>query len=448
MSQEIIIPSRALILTVGPAGCGKSTFVLDHFPRTSIVASDVCREMVSDDMRNQECNRQAFDLFHRWIEHRLSLGRLTVADATNLLPSARKKLKEIADRHQVPVIVLEFAVAKSVCLEQNSGRSRFVPEHVIEKHCNLATQARIEMRSEGYSAIYLVAPQEVEYLIKIQSGYREYAAPGFDIVGDIHGCNEELEDLLYNLGYRIGEVPGGDGYSYVHPEGRKLVFLGDITDRGPDSVETLRIVTLALEGGHICVMGNHDNKLMRALRGNKVKMGHGLAATFLQIQTECSESEKLTFYQMLSGLPYQVKLKVPGRRDVIACHAGIPKRLIGKDNSEARNHAIYGEVEGPVVEGLYPTRGSTYVWDWPNRDGGSPVLVHGHTRVKPEEIVVREKHLVFDLDTGCAFGGALTAMRWPEGTFYSVPAARVYCESTHKPGEPVPAPFMEVGNGE
>lgn len=422
--QTINIPSRALVLTVGPAGCGKSTFVEWHFPATTIVSSDRCREMVSDSETDQSQNKQAFELFHTWIRLRLAAGRLTVADATNLLPSARTRLREIAAVTNTPVIVLEFEASLDTCLAQNRRRARFVPEHVIQKHVNLATQAHAELGREGYAALHTISTDSPSR-VHVWSGVRSAQAPGFDIIGDVHGCADELRELIAALGYRVDTIFLGEGVSYVHPEGRQLVFVGDITDRGPKSLQALRIVQLALEGGHHMVLGNHDSKLMRALRGNKVQMGHGLAATWAELQT-ASEAERQTIYRWLSALPYQLTLFTGfGISQVVVSHAGLPRRLVGQDTSEARNHAIYGEVIGTVTPGEYPVRGVQYIYDWPLHSGAA-IQVHGHTVVDNPQLDAA--YGVYDIDTGCAFGGQLTALRWPEGKFVSIPARAMYCE--------------------
>lgn len=422
-TTRIEIPANALVITLGPAGCGKSTFC-EVFPGNAVVSSDVCRALITDDATNQDANKQAFELFHFWIKARLKQGRLAVADATNLTPRARKTLRDIAAEARVPVIVLRFATDLDTCLAQNRQRDRFVPEHVIRTHYEQYEIAREAIGTEGYAAIHTINPLR-EYEIVINGGARTLTAPGFDIIGDIHGCTLELNEMLLTLGYDISWITGveGEGSSYVHPDGRKLVFVGDITDRGPDSVATLRMVKLALEGGHYAVMGNHDNKLMRALKGNKVKAGHGLQGTLDQIEEQCSPAEKQTFLNMLQSLPYQLSLKVEGHPDVVVSHAGIPPELVGKDNSFARNHALFGEVLGFLEDGM-PDRGTSYRHGWLMGDD-KPYCVHGHTVVPDPEFLFCN---VFDIDQGCVFGGKLTALRVPEMTFVQVPAKATYSE--------------------
>src|SRR5262249_62279240 len=86
----------------------------------------------------------------------------------------------------------------------------------------------------------------------------------FDLIGDVHGCAEELEELLGLLGYRLSEG------AYVHPEGRTAIFLGDLVDRGPRVLDALRIPrSMAERGSALCLPGNHDVKFLRWLNGRR-----------------------------------------------------------------------------------------------------------------------------------------------------------------------------------
>lgn len=427
MSETIKIPGHALLLTLGPAGAGKSTFVERHFSGgNAVVSSDTCRYLVSDDATDQACNKYAFEMFHLWISSRLAMGRLAVADATNLTPNARKKLRDIAEQRRAPVIVLRFATDLDTCLYQNRHRERFVPEHVIRTHFEQYEAAREAILTEGYSEIITINPLR-EYKFEVQGGIQFSSAPGFDIIGDVHGCADELAELIAKLGYRIGWIGGveGEGSSYVHPDGRKLVFVGDITDRGPKNVEALRIVKLAREGGHHSVMGNHDWKLYRALKGNNVKAGHGLAQTLLELD-QGSDAEKATFRAMFAGTPWQLICQVPRKPDCVVTHAGIPLGMIGKDTSYMRNHAIYGEVTGETTTDGYPVRSFEYTKGW-LPEATAPVLVHGHT-VEETPYPYGMANVV-NVDGGACFGGELRAFQYPELKIISVAARAAY--ATH-----------------
>src|SRR4029453_7092005 len=107
---------------------------------------------------------------------------------------------------------------------------------------------------------------------------RDHTGP-FDIIGDVHGCHTELVELLTRLGYTVRD----DGAE--HPAGRTAVFVGDLVDRGPASRAVLRVVRgMGAAGTALCVAGNHEEKLLRKLRGRKVRVSHGLAETLEQLE--------------------------------------------------------------------------------------------------------------------------------------------------------------------
>src|SRR5438067_6625699 len=99
--MNIVIPELALVLLVGPSGSGKSTFARKHFRPTEILSSDFFRGLICDDEANQAVSADAFELLHLTAAKRLAAGRLTVIDATNVQPEARKPLLELAKRYHV-----------------------------------------------------------------------------------------------------------------------------------------------------------------------------------------------------------------------------------------------------------------------------------------------------------------------------------------------------------
>ena len=152
------IPANALVVLVGPSGCGKSTFARRRFRDTEVVSSDGCRRLVADDEADQSATAQAFEVFHAVIRGRLSLGRLAVADATNLGPGARARLRGEAARWGSPAVVLVLDVPLATCLAQNLERDRRVPPEVIELHHAQLAAARDALPTEGFDAVHVVAP--------------------------------------------------------------------------------------------------------------------------------------------------------------------------------------------------------------------------------------------------------------------------------------------------
>ena len=253
----------------------------------------------------------------------------------------------------------------------------------------------------------------------------------FDIIGDVHGCADELETLLQKLGYKAQTVDDAAlmtaGPNYAHPDGRRVIFLGDLVDRGPRIVDVLRIVYNMLHTGNaLCVAGNHDDKLRRLLAGNNVSIRHGLEQTVEQIE-ELPHQERKTFkiriQNMLEGLPTHIVLD-DGRLAV--AHAGIRENLQGRESDQTRRFTLYGDINGKRDEYGLPVR-----LDWAAQYKGKALVVYGHTPVVEPD---RADNAI-NIDTGCIFGGSLTALRYPENELVSVPARQVYCESA-RPFEP------------
>jgi O-acetyl-ADP-ribose deacetylase (regulator of RNase III)/predicted kinase len=150
------IPSPSLVVLVGPAASGKSTFAARHFPTTAIVSSDRCRAMLADDERNLAVSRQAFELFHYIIDARLGLRRLTVADSTALQPSARRALLEIGRRRGVPVVAIVFDLDVEECYKHDTLRDRRVGRAIVERHVRLLHEALKTISGEGFDEVVVL----------------------------------------------------------------------------------------------------------------------------------------------------------------------------------------------------------------------------------------------------------------------------------------------------
>jgi protein phosphatase len=156
---RIAVPSDALVVLVAPAGAGKSTFASSAFRETEVVSSDRCRALVSDDENDQTATDAAYEVFYSILRGRLALGRLSVADATNLQAESRKALRELAAEFGRPVVALALDVPLPVCVAQNAMRSRRVPDHVIEMHYRRYELARAALAREGYHAWHVIGPE-------------------------------------------------------------------------------------------------------------------------------------------------------------------------------------------------------------------------------------------------------------------------------------------------
>ena len=257
----------------------------------------------------------------------------------------------------------------------------------------------------------------------------------FDIIGDVHGCCGELIILLRELGYRISRDESGQSsalpgevFKVEPPLGRRVIFVGDLVDRGPDTPGVLRLVmSMVAAGQAFCVQGNHDVKFVRWLEGRNVQMSHGLEKSAEQFLPE-SSGFKDVVKDFLDTLPYQLWLD--GGRLVIA-HAGIREDMIGQQSSEIRAFCLYGDRgEGRDEFGL-PIR-----YHWALDYQGEAAIVYGHTPVAEADWV----NSTVCLDTGCVFGGKLTALRWPERELVSVPANEPYVKRFRAFGHPPARP--------
>jgi protein phosphatase len=234
----------------------------------------------------------------------------------------------------------------------------------------------------------------------------------FDLVGDVHGCFDELVELLLQLGYEVDANEANP--QAVPPAGRRFVFLGDLADRGPKCPAVLRLAMNMVRAGHaFCVMGNHDNKLMRKLKGNDVEVAWGLQETLDQLAGEDPAlSEEL--FEFLRELP--LHLVLDGGQLVVA-HAGLREDLHGVQSSSAKAFSLYGATTGEKDELGFPVR-----LDWAAEYGGQSAVVYGHTPV-PE---ATWRNNTINIDTGCVYGGQLTGLRYPEREVVQIQAKRVY----------------------
>ena len=243
---------------------------------------------------------------------------------------------------------------------------------------------------------------------------RELAGP-FDIVGDVHGCAEELEELLALLGYDVAW--DGRDVSVTAPRGRTLVFVGDLVDRGPRAPDVLRIVMAMTDAGTgLCVEGNHDNKFGRWLGGANVKTGHGLQQSIDQMDGE-SPAFKAQVRTFIARLPPYLWLD--GGKLVVA-HAGLKQDMIGRSDGKVRSFALYGDTTGETDGFGNPVR-----LNWATAYSGEAAIVYGHVAAPDVQAV----NNTWCIDTGCCFGGRLTALRWPEHELMSVSARRVHYEA-------------------
>ena len=419
--MKITLPEYALVTLVGISGSGKSTFAKKHFKPTEIISSDYCRALASDDENDQSATADAFDILKYIASIRLKNKKLTVIDATNIQEHARKENRVVSSRFHAPDIAIVLNLPAEVCVERNKNRTDREINSKVTKWQRIQLKKSLrQLKREKYRQIYVLnTPEEVEAVTIVRqpmpTNYKEEKGP-FDIIGDVHGCYEELVDLLKKLGYQVKKNQENAlyGYEVIPPEGRKAVFVGDYVDRGPQNVKVLKLVmSMQQSGVALCVPGNHDDKLKRKLSGRNVQLKHGLAETVAELEKESEEFRK-EVHQFLKKLPSHLELN--GGRLVIA-HAGLKANYHGRTSGKVWSFCLYGETTGKLDKDGLPER-----IVWAKDYLAKPLVVYGHTPVPEAEWI----NNTIDIDTGCVFGGKLTALRYPELDLVDVSPRRKY----------------------
>lgn len=414
---KIMIPEFALVVLIGTSGSGKSTFAHQHFLPTEILSSDVCRAWVSDDETDQSATADAFEVLHYLAAKRLSRMKLTVIDATNVQPEARKRLVDLAKEHYTLPIAIVLDMPENLSIERNEGRAnRNFGAHVIVRQRRELKRSLYSLEREGFRRVtILTTPEQADSAVVEREplwNNRKFDNGPFDIIGDVHGCYDELLLLLEKLGYQIDR----ETHTATPPAGRKAFFVGDLVDRGPNSVGVLKLVmAMVAAGTALCVPGNHDVKLLKALEGRKTQLTHGLAETMEQVKAESPEFRKALIAFLDSLISHYV---LDGGKLAVA-HAGLKENMIGRASGVVREFALYGDTTGEKDEYGLPVRRN-----WALDYRGRTMVVYGHT---PQA----EAHWLngtINIDTGCVFGGKLTALRYPERDLVDVPCLRQYAE--------------------
>lgn len=422
------IPELCLVALVGVSGSGKSTFAARHFGRYEVISSDVCRGLVSNDENDQGATSDAFDVLGYIVGKRLAAGRLTVVDATNVSREGRAQLVALAREHDVLPVAIVLDVPVSVAVARNADRpDRDFGAHVVKRQHDQLRRSLRGLGREGFRAVHVLdGVQQIDAAriarTRLLNDRSDEHGP-FDVIGDVHGCLGELLELLDQLGYAVTRDQQGRAVDAAHPAGRRVIFLGDLVDRGPDTVGVLRLAMGMTAAGHaLAIPGNHENKLVRALDGTKVTVSHGLETTLAELGEEPAEfrmAVRQWCYDLVAHL-------VLDDGNLVVAHAGLKQAYHGRASGRARAFALYGDTTGETDEYGLPVR---YPWAADYR--GRAMVLYGHTPTPEVEWV----NNTLCLDTGCVFGGQLTALQYPEKQIVQVPAQRVWYE----PVRPFPA---------
>ncbi|MBP0724607.1 bis(5'-nucleosyl)-tetraphosphatase PrpE [Bacillus sp. RG28] len=237
----------------------------------------------------------------------------------------------------------------------------------------------------------------------------------YHIIGDIHGCFQEFVNLTKLLGFEWkNQIP-------MHPNGDRLVFVGDLTDRGKNSLAVIDVVYELVIRKKIAYYapGNHCNKLYRYFIGRNVQIKHGLETTVAELDALSSKQYnhyKEKFIKLYEGSPLYHMLD---QRKLIVCHAGIKEEMIGKTSNSVKTFVLYGDITGEVLPNGMPVRR-----DWAKEYTGESIIVYGHTPILEPRVINK----TYNIDTGAVFGGHLTALSYPSLTFTKVKSSMPFLE--------------------
>jgi protein phosphatase len=411
--MKIVLPELALIVLMGPAGAGKSTLAKAHFKPTEVVSSDLCRALVADEESDQTATAAAFELLHLIVSLRLSRRRLTVVDAVNARPGDRRPLLELARQHDCAAVAIVLDVPEQVCVERDAGRAgRKVGPRPIHLQSRRLTLSLGELPDEGFAQVHVLdgdAASEVSFKRVPLAVNRRWDRGPFDVIGDVHGCSVELDRLLISLGYRR-PPEGTPAPEAFHPEGRKAVFVGDLVGHGGDTAGVLRrVMGMVAAGSALCVLGDHDRELLRELKDRAAKPAEVLQSSPSKFHGD--DDLQTRTVELLEGLPSHYVLD---RGGLVVAHAGIKTPMQGRDSPRITRFAVFGEMLDAMGEAAVPVPP-----EWARAYRGRSRVVYGHRPVSEPAWVGR----TIDIDTGCVFGGRLTALRYPELELVSVAAA-------------------------
>ena len=406
--------TETLVLVCGPQASGKSTFLKNlrwEDPRTgelmpppqgAVLSTDSLRKtffgeshrpvdgkvvVEPRDLADPVVWKMLLDIVQVRMRERLT----TFVEAVFASQDDRNAFAELAKSNGMPVQIvmlqapLEDLVARNAAREVSVLRAR-----LEEKFQEFVTESRWPTQVlSGDAALQTHIVRERR---------RIPAEIALDVIGDVHGLLEPLLQLLGKLGYTLDERG-----VLVHPQGRKLLFVGDFVDRGPHSLEVLELIRKAVQlGGHYAVRGNHENKVLAFLlmqQAGKVNSSWSAAnaRTGLELLRLAPEKrQKLeTFLRELPGYYFQ--------GDAFFAHADVARKFVPGDM--ALSECCYGEREmgsDTDSDSLFELCNERYT------------LVRGHIPATREQAPSETSRVVVVYDKG-EYGGTLPAMRLEAG---------------------------------
>ncbi len=444
------LPVGAIVLLMGASNSGKTTWLQQQIEQgilqpDEVVSSDRFREMVSGlehlDWRRPSRDEsevlyqqyhlisdRAFHIMDEVVQARCRLNQMTWIDATHIHEADRTKYVEMGRRLHVPVLIIALDVPEKILLERDRDRKHPRGRDRIKQHYRNFRSEIHRLKKEGFQQVHILRPHQLATLqmVRLPHPLLHEVGAGIDVIGDIHGCYEEMLELIGQLGY----VPDEAGI-YRHADGRMLVSAGDVMSRGPRSIDAMRFWQRQLAAGQgLMVDSNHGWKVARYLQGRQVNMTHGDELFVAELQQyeqehgkEAVEQLKGEFRNMLLAAPSHLIFTKNGVRCVVVTHAGIRDHHIGKQSNRISDYCRYGE----TVAGQHSDK--PIRTDWFNEHQSGELIVWGHDPRLQPTIANR----TINIDQGAVFGGQLTAYRYPEQSFVSVEAKQDYAADPDSP---------------
>jgi RNA ligase len=379
---------KIVVLLVGPQGSGKTTYCQKHLPG--------CLR-ISQDEQGRQGHLTDF-------EEALQRGEpCIVVDRINALKYQRKRYLDLAKQHGYTTRIVWLNADRNLCIRRCKERTdhpTLKPEDADKAVQLFFRLFQIPSRCEADSLTIVGPPPQYVPVTDISGelGTRRHL-----ILGDVHGCFEEMLELLEQL--------------HFDPAHDVLISVGDLVDRGPKIKETVEYL-FALPEFHM-VLGNHEHKLLRHLQGRSVKVASGLQTTIDAYNNQFPPD----LLERLAALP--LILKTPSGYVV---HAGFDPEMPPEEQSQADclymryygGKTYFDEINGRVWYALWPK-------EWPR-------VFFGHI---PEPKGPSEGNVI-SLDGGCVFGGVLKAFDSRDGQVHAVNAGRAYAISAMARTTPMP----------
>lgn len=444
--EKLLLHTPFLLVLSGVSGAGKTTTIKQWMadaglPDSTLISSDRCRQLLADNPDTLIANQEAFDLARNLIQERARLLKPSILDSTCLREEDLQIAFEMGHKVNLPCYHIFFDTTKALLGQFRTGKT--TPPHVFKRHDFLARELR-RKQQRGYLPNFIKSwrvetPEEAKLLLSqliLQPSVPRLPTQQV-IIGDVHSCAEELQELITLAKQK-------------YPQ-HGLVFVGDLFDRGPDPV---LVAKLLLDSNAYWVPGNHDLRLI------KIKEGHKPKEEWLK--PEYDETYKTIKLLTEAGLLDSVLNKMPQQSQcivgadtstLVVVHGGLAEHDSGRFNRSIQRRNQYGLLED-TQPGQAPTR-----LDWQGmyvRNSGKFPVVCGHAVVPRAEW----RGNTIDIDTGCVYGGQLTALVWPEKELLQVRAHKVHysgkehivCNTAKEPVFNLPNPehtlVLPVLNGE